>query len=317
MTDYLNDFFSWSKKERIGVIVLSIVLLSLFLLNFFFDRWFIPEQAGWNADSLKYYTLILESLEKDLENLQPKLNADSLNNFKKVPEKNQPINYFPFDPNKIKTVDWIKLGFSKKQTEIILKFKKSIGGFRTTEDLGRCFVIDENKMSDLSPFIRIDTTLLNNINSDRNDNYQPDNPIIEKENKKSVIVEINSADSIQLLEIRGIGPYFANKILSYRNKLGGYIKKEQLLEIWNFDSVRYEKINEQFIIDTSLILKINVNRVDANFLKLHPYIRWSLANAMVKYREQHGDYNNLSDIKNVVLMTDSIYNKLYPYLVIE
>jgi DNA uptake protein ComE-like DNA-binding protein len=316
MSDYLNDFFSWSKKERIGVIVLSILLLSLFLLNFFFDRWFIPHQYGWDADSLKYYSNILDSLEKDLQSQDLKLNVKS-NNISKEISKKQRINYFPFDPNKIKKKDWVKLGFSKKQAEIIIKYKESIGRFSTIEDLGRCFVIDANKMDKLFPFIRIDTSFKKEIKPDSNKRLVPKKSTFKKEIKPPVIVEINSADSVQLLEISGIGPYFANKIVSYRNNLGGYIRKEQLLEIWNFDSVRYVKINDQIIVDTNLILKINVNHADADSLKSHPYIRWSLANAIVKYREQHGDYNNLFEIKNVVLMTDSIFNKLYPYLVID
>ena len=135
--------------------------------------------------------------------------------------------------------------------------------------------------------------------------------------ENGVLVELNQADSVQLLSIRGIGPYFSNKIITYRKQLGGYYKKEQLLEIWNFDSTRYQMIYDQILIEPNSIVKLNINKAEIDVLKFHPYIRWSLANAIVKYRIQHGNYKSVNDIKNVVLMTDSIYKKLSPYLVVD
>ena len=312
MHHYIIDFFSWSKKERIGVIVLSILLLGLFLLNFFFDRWFIPEQEGWQSDSLNYYSLILDSLEKDIENQQSVKSKTLASPLKNLPNKHT-VNYYQFDPNKIELNEWISLGFSRKQALSILRYKNAIGGFKTKEDLSRCFVIDPNKMIELTPYIRIDTTLL--IKKKANI-FTPDKTIDIKETEKITMVELNSADSIDLLKIRGIGPYFANKILAYRTNLGGFKYKEQLLEIWNFDSSRFAQVNEQILIDTNLIFKININQVDANDLKSHPYIRWNLANAIVKFREQHGKYNSLTELNNVALMTDSVFNKLSPYIVV-
>lgn len=316
MPNYFKDFFTWSKKERIGVITLSILLLGLFLLNFFFDRWFIPKIERWDADSLRFYSLILDSLEKDVKNQQSYKNK--IFEFpKKNPPKTRPANYSPFDPNKNEMQDWISLGFSQKQAQIILKYKNAIGGFKTKEDLGRCFVIDPNKMNELTPYIRIDTSILIKKKPDSSIFPAPDRSISKKETENTIIVELNTADSIELLKIQGIGPYFANKILAYRTNLGGYKHKEQLLEIWNFDSSRFAQVYEQIVIDTNQILKIKINHAEADDLKSHPYIRWNLANAIVKYRKQHGNFKSIIEVKNVALMTDSIFNKLYPYLVTD
>ena len=316
MPDFIKDFFSWSNKERIGVIVLTIILLSLFFLNFFFDRWFTPESEPWNADSLAYYSRILDSLENDVTSekfpYQPKHEAQ------KTIEK-QKIKYYHFDPNKIGKQEWINFGFSDKQAQSILKFKKSINGFKTIDDLRRCYMIDSIKMNELKPYIQIDaTTFQKEIFNDSfpiKSNPTSNSKINAIEN--IVLVELNKADSIQLLSIRGIGPYFSNKIIVYRKQLGGYYKKEQLLEIWNFDSSRYQMIYDQILIEPNSIVKLNINKEDIDGLKSHPYIRWSLANAIVKYRIQHGKYNAIDDVKNVVLMTDSIYKKLSPYLLVD
>ena len=316
MLDIIKDFFSWSKKERIGVIALSVLLLTLFFLNFFFDRWFAPELETWNADSLSFYSRMLDSLEKELtlEQSSAQQKSESI----KLTEKKK-INYYQFDPNKIGKQEWIHFGFSEKQAQSILNYKKSIKGFKTKDDLGRCFVIDSIKMNELRPYIQIDTAFLQIEINDNSKIFISDS-VIEKKNKEVVnlvLIELNEADSLKLLSIKGIGPYFSNKIIAYRKQLGGYFKKEQLLEIWNFDSTRYRMVYGQMVIDTNFIVKLNINQAEVDLLKSHPYIRWSLANAIVKYRIQHGKYNSIDDVKNVVLMTDSIFKKLSPYLVID
>ena len=316
MINYFKDFFSWSKKERIGVIALSVLLMTLFFLNIFFDRWFSPEVETWNADSLAYYSNILDSLEKEVTLEQS--STQQKGEFKKLIKK-QKVKYFLFDPNKIGKQEWINLGFSDKQAQSILNYKNSIKGFKTKDDLGRCFVIDSLKMKKLRPYIQIDTIILQSkifksskmVNSDSakylNTNYI-ENP---------VKIELNESDSIKLLSIKGIGPYFSSKIIAYRNQLGGFYIKEQLLEIWNFDSTRYQMVYNQIVIDPTLIVKLNINQAETDLLKSHPYIRWSLANAIVKYRLQHGKYTSINELKNVVLMTDSIFKRLSPYLVID
>lgn len=317
MPDLIKDFFSWSKKERIGVIVLSSILLVLFFLNFFFDRWFTPEIDKWDADSLAFYRSILDSLEKDVTS------EHSISRQKKIESngitENQKIKYYFFDPNILVKQGWIDFGFSDKQAQSILNFKKSIKGFKTKDDVGRCFVIDSIKMKKLRPFIKIDTTLFHTTLDENLKVIISDSVIGETKNEveSHIYVELNKADSIQLLSIRGIGPYYSSKIIDYRSQLGGYFKKEQLLEIWNFDSIRYQMVSDHIIIESDQIVKLNINHAESDELKSHPYIRWSLANAIVKYRIQHGNYNSVEDVKNVVLMTDSIYKKISPYLMVD
>lgn len=313
MPGFIKDFFSWSKKERIGVIALTALLLTLFILNLFFDRLFTIQLDNWKADSLNYYSKILDSLEIEVASKQPLVQHKKYSN--RV-NKNQDIKYHHFNPNKINKQEWVNFGFTEKQAQSILNYKKAINGFKTKDDLSRCFVIDSIKMNQLRPYIHIDSSLIQKekIDNSKMIKYESNyvKKIIAPENR--VLVELNEADSLKLITISGIGPYFSNKIIEYRNHLGGYFKKEQLLEIWNFDSARFQMVSDQIIIEPELIIKININLAEIDLLKSHPYIRWSLANAIVKYRVQHGNYSSVEDVKSVVLMTDSIFKKLSPYL---
>lgn len=133
--------------------------------------------------------------------------------------------------------------------------------------------------------------------------------------KAMIIVDINNADSSKLDEIKGIGPAFANRIIKYRERLGGFYKKEQLLEVYGLDSVKYAEIKDQISINPSSIKTININTADFNALKSSPYLSYKQINAIIQYRKQHGNYNSISDLKKIVILTPQILDKIAPYIV--
>lgn len=131
------------------------------------------------------------------------------------------------------------------------------------------------------------------------------------------LLELNSADSAQLDKLRGIGPAFATRIIKYRQRLGGYYHVSQLMEVFGMDKERYGILRSQVTLDTNRIRKLNINTMDKDSLKLHPYIRWNLANLIVNYREKHGKYSAVEDLKKLDLLNDSIYAKLAPYCKVQ
>lgn len=120
--------------------------------------------------------------------------------------------------------------------------------------------------------------------------------------KTDEMVELNSADTTRLKQLRGIGSGYAKMIVSYREKLGGFYASEQLLEVYKFSDETYKKIKHQLKVDTALIRKINVNTVTVKELKSHPYISY---------------YQALSIVENRVLQPDMRYNSLYDMVVDE
>jgi competence ComEA-like helix-hairpin-helix protein len=63
--------------------------------------------------------------------------------------------------------------------------------------------------------------------------------------------------------------------------------------------------------------RINLNTASLDELKAHPYIRYTLANAIVQFRAAHGKFSAVSDIRKILVVTDEVYNKLEAYLVAE
>ena len=129
-----------------------------------------------------------------------------------------------------------------------------------------------------------------------------------------VVIELNSADSATLTGLKGIGATYARRIISYRNRLGGFINKEQLKEVFGMDDGRYGGLISQVSVDPSRIKKIPVNTIDFDGLKYFPYLTFKQMNAIIQFREQHGEYASLDDMRNIAILNDGILRKIGPYI---
>lgn len=206
-----------------------------------------------------------------------------------------------FDPNTYSKKDWMNLGLSEKQSLVVLKFVER--GIYSNDDLKKIFVIP-NKLYEL---IKDSTIYPPKPNYD----IQESKTWVEEPVKS---LELNQASEEELVKLKGIGSFFAKQIIRKRNELGGFVKKEQLLEVWKMDEAKYEKIKDLVEINPTLIKKIALNSISIEELKVHPYIRWNIANSIIKMREQRNGFKSINDIKESVLINEELFEKLKPYL---
>ena len=242
--------------------------------------------------------------QKKVELLNKKTNYNP--NFKKKSKSFKRKKYncpkSKFNPNKYNSLDWQGLGLSKKQSDVVVSFSKR--GLKSNEDLKKIYVLP----NELFLLIK-DSTIypIENISTKK----EPD---VVKNKLKKVIVELNNASSDELIKIKGIGPYFSNKIIDYRDRLGGYIYKEQLLEIWKMDAEKYLRIEPFISVNNKSIRFLKINQIEFDDLKNHPYLNWNQANSIIKMRNQKGAYQKIDEIKESVLITEECFEKIKPYL---
>jgi competence ComEA-like helix-hairpin-helix protein len=122
------------------------------------------------------------------------------------------------------------------------------------------------------------------------------------------------ADTSAFIALPGIGSKLAARIVNFREKLGGFHSVEQIKETYGLPDSTYEKAKNYLQSSTASIKKFNINSATKEELKVHPYIKWQLANAIVEYRNQHGAYKNLTDLKNIMLIDEATFDKILPYL---
>jgi competence ComEA-like helix-hairpin-helix protein len=131
----------------------------------------------------------------------------------------------------------------------------------------------------------------------------------------SVINDINSADVNAFIALPGIGEKLAGRIINFRDKLGGFYAVEQVKETYGLPDSTFQMIRQYLKLNTG-VKKININTASKEDLKSHPYIRWNLANAIVEYRNQHGAFKTLEELKNIVVIDETTYKKTSPYLIL-
>jgi hypothetical protein len=117
-----------------------------------------------------------------------------------------------------------------------------------------------------------------------------------------------------LITIPGIGPFFASNIIKQREKLGGFFQLEQLLDIWKFSPELIEQIKPYVTINPNNLRTLNINTASVVEIKAHPYMTWNIANSIVKIRKQKGNFTSINEIKESVLVSEELFNKLKPYL---
>lgn len=138
----------------------------------------------------------------------------------------------------------------------------------------------------------------------------------QKENLK-LNIELNTADTLALKQIYGIGSVLSKRIIKYRDLLGGFYDKNQLLSVYGMDTNTYHNFKHQIFVDLSLVKKIDVNFATANDLSKHPFVHYKLANSIVNYRDIHGLFSSKEELMNLYLIDTVLFNKLLPYLEIN
>ncbi len=152
-------------------------------------------------------------------------------------------------------------------------------------------------------------------NKSYSNNYKSNNYKPKKEYPKQNI-ELNSADTATLKKLYGIGKVLSLNIVKYRGMLGGYSNKKQLLEVYGIKPETFESIKDQIWVDTTLIKHININTAEFKTILKHPYLKYEQVKAIFYYKNRH-PIKNLIQLKENKVISDSLYEKIRPYFVVE
>lgn len=276
--------------------VMLIVLIRVIPFGYVF---FFPEQADPEAERSAINKLILMKSEKEIAVRQQKMIAPVLETV-----------LFSFDPNLIDTDDWQRLGLSAKQAAVMTRYKDKGGKYFKKEDLQKMYVISPEMYERLIPYISIVPD-----HDRQQQRLSPEHPAKRyPAQQKFVFIPLNTADTLQLMEVSGVGPAFARRIFNYRQRLGGFYKKEQLLEVYGLDSLKYAEIKDQLSLDDQALTRINLNTALFDDLKNHPYLKYKQVNAIIQFRKQHGNYGNIADLRKVAILSAETIEKLAPYI---
>jgi len=353
----IRDYFTFSRNERKGIVVLLILIFLLAVVNkaiFYFEKPAKIDTAlldsarhklGAFNDSLNQQEVLsilfffnpntIDSLGLDSLDIPTSIKLNLLKfrskggkfytnaDFRKIygvtdqlfnqvspfllfenesaspKNKTSTSEFFLFDPNKATDSEFLRLGFSGKQIATIRKYLDKGGIFGDKADFFKLRVITEKQKRDLTDWIAIE----------RVKKAAPEGKV----SLKTTNIEINSADSIQLKQLPGIGSVLSKRIVKYRDLLGGFYSVSQLKEVYGLTEETISLIEGKVTVDIARIRKLDVNFADVNELSRHPYLKKSLASKIVKFRTKNGSIHDLAILRDSMILNIDEYNRIKPY----
>lgn len=315
---FTADYLSFTRKERIAIILIILIVTGIFLLPKTFlnkgDTKTTTADTAW-VGGLKRIEVKEAGYEGNYKNYSDDNSTAyqydrSINNYYKKPKG----ELFYFDPNTLSAVGWQKLGLRDKTIGTIQHYLSKGAKFRKPEDLQRIYGLFPNEYERIAPYIKIEPTAGASGYKDFADNTPKEDQPVKTYSPRYLITDINTADTTALIALPGIGNKLAFRIINFRDKLGGFYSVAQVAETFGLPDSTFQKIKQYLKLDNTSVRKININMATADELKAHPYIKWALANPIIAYRKEHGLFAKVEDIKKIMAVTDDIYNKIAPYL---
>lgn len=300
----IDQYFQLPRWERIGnLLLLAFVLSSVLLVSFWPEKELSKEEIG-----------IMNKTELAL--LKQKEEAEKLfaEKFKNNSVKNSPRNYnnpkgttFIEDLEKASVNDFKHAGLSKKVAFNLFNYIKKGGKIKSEKDVRKIYGMNEAMANEFLKNIRLPEI-------ERAETLTRKNTFVKKE---LGLIDLNKADSLQLVLVRGISPKMIPYILKFRKAIGAFHSVEQLNEVFKNPLNNFEEIKKQIIVEDFKPF-IKINSISVTDLKKHKYFsKDNLASTVIAYRDKHGRFNKPEDLKKCVLVTDEILIRITPYLVFE
>ena len=298
MKKYRQIYLFLTLEQWLGLALLVILVMGTLLAVSHFQ----PEQeepTAWANDSTKTLFTAHQTQQDSLRKAQWK---------KTYPRDTIEIRMQAFDPNTADSSTLVHVGFKPWQAKNLLKYRSKGGRYRQPDDLKKLYGMTDSMYQALTPYIHI----AREEGQRHTDSVQLDS-IPKWPLKKDTILNLRTADTTELKLLRGIGSYRARQIVNYREQLGGFTHIEQVLEAKGMQHFP-DTILQHFFIDTIIIEPIDINRVSAQRLARHPYLRFEQAQAIYQLRKRKMHLDSIPQLLEITDFSAETLQKLAPYL---
>lgn len=299
---FLNNYFGFNRQQRNGLLVLILISFTLLVVRVSYP-YFLKEEE-----------IVIENLPL-FERKADSILAAKSKHYASEKKYNYKNTLFVFDPNTVSYKQLVKLGMKEKTARRFIKFRDKGFVFKTKQDLKKVYGISDKYYAILEPYILIEAPKESPPQQSATAHHEKiTEPKTIAKKETQIKLELNTTDSISLVELNGIGPSFAKRILKYRSMLGGFVSAEQLKEVYGFTEEMYTEVSPHFTVNAALIKKINPATDDFKTINKHPYMSFELTKSLFNWRRKT-DINSTT-FKEIV-NDEALYQKLMPYVKFE
>ncbi len=293
---WIRSFFGFSRSETNALLILLPLMVLLIFSEPAYRYWFTNQEVSFFKDSLRLDSLVAKWQWEKLDSISESID--------------RPL--FRFNPNTASRDSLLQLGFSPSLARRIVNYRTKGGVFKIKSDLLKMYGADTLFYRKLYLFIDLPLVVEKKTREFPKDSF-PKRPAFT-----ITKLDLNVADTTQLITVYGIGSKFSKRIVEYRERLGGFVSMDQLNEVYRLDTTAVGRIKKKFFVSLGFVPRqIQLNTVTEKELAAHPYISYKLAAAVVAYRFQHGYFNSIEDLVNLKLLTEKDFQRIKPYITIN
>ncbi len=293
-----RDWFTFSRQDRRAILLFSVLIVIVMALLWTKPMWHHKEPYEAHVSDSLLQSLAGTLKEKDIVQITP----------------------HRFNPNTADSLELLSVGLPPFVARNILRYRKAGGVFRKPDDLARIYGLHDTVFARIKPYITIPTKGASTteavqpiLPADTARRKHPYADYMRTKYKPGKIVDLNTADTTELMRIPGIGPVRAKKIVEYRRSLGGFHSIKQVHEAYDLP----EHLGDWVHISTPTIKKLYINKVSLADLRAHPYLTFYQARAIIELRRREGNIHSMRQLLFLDEFTEADMARLMPYLSFE
>lgn len=321
---WFDLYFHCSRAERRGIFLLTTLVFLLFVAASGYGSLLTTAET---FDSTPFLAEIdafrqgIDTLDEAEEDDRPAFFPDRpayrrpfiqkkpFSNIKKI--DTTAVETFAFDPNTASEADLRRLGLSPKTVQSIVNYREKGGRFRQAADFGKIYTLSAADYARLEPFIQIAATP-----QPQRDSLVAQKPRFVSNKSNTVQVDVNRATVEEWQQLRGIGAGLAQRIVKYRESLGGFVRAEQVGETFGLPDSTFQKIRPQLVCSAFPLRKIALNTATEAQLKQHPYLKYRHIKSILQYQKKYGKFDSPDILQTWMEFDDGedTYRRVRPYL---
>ena len=292
----LKSHFTFNRQQRCGVLLLLLLIISLLCIYWFVD---FSEEDTFDTSSAE-----IVAAQKELDSLR----------LVEI-EKRKPKKY-PFNPNFITDYKGYTLGMSNEEIDRLLQYRKEDKWINSAADFKKVTGVSDSLLAELSPYFKFPDWVTNPQSKSNFTNYKNEKGFSEKPFAQKI--DLNKATEEQLQQVSGIGEALSNRIISYREKLGGFSNDIQLYEVYGLNPEVAQRTLNLFTVKTPKpIVKINVNKASASDIATVPGISFETAKKIWEFRILREKINSIQELDKIEGISERELRLIQLYLSIE
>lgn len=288
---HFKSHFEFNKPQRSGILFVCTLIVGLLCVL----RFYSPQPS-----------LLLDICSPQI--VKQQAYVDSLR--QEALEKKKPKRY-PFNPNFISDYKAYTLGLTPLEFDRLSRFRGSNKWIHSIADFKEVTKVSDSLLAIIGPLFKFPDWVVKSKAASAQKSVSVGLSYTDK-------TDLNTATQIQLQKVRGIGPALSARIISYRDKLGGFSVDKQLQNVWGLSQQVVANVLAGFTVKTpNQIKQIAINTASVSDIATIPGISFDFAKEIWEFRILRQKIESLSELKKIEGMTTSKYALIELYLHIQ